>query len=82
MPALPVTRHDSLFTSPCGARAEIVVGGGDVGYAHVGAVVFDFFAGAQGYYAQQHDFGEARGVFERAGGLRSLPLAAATQFIS
>src|SRR5580693_6517374 len=43
-----------LAISPAraGLALEIVVGGGDVCHAHVGGVVFDFFAGAEGYYAQ------------------------------
>src|SRR3984957_19613453 len=65
---LLVTTHYS--PARAGLALEVVVGGGDVCYAHVGAVVFDFFAGAQGYYAQQHYFSQTRGVFERAGGLR------------
>src|SRR5271163_1226825 len=65
---LLVTTHYSPALA--GLALEVIVGGGDVCDAHGCAVVFDFFAGAQGYYAQQHYFGQARGVFERAGGLR------------
>jgi hypothetical protein len=50
--------------------AQKVVGGEDVGDAHVGAVVVDFFTGAESHDAEEHDFSEAGGVVERAGGFR------------
>jgi hypothetical protein len=48
--------------------AEEVVGGEDVGDAHVGAVVVDLFSGVEGDDAEEHGFGEAGGVLERTGG--------------
>ena len=66
--SLPATHWSPPSPALAGLALEVVVGGGDVGDAHGGAVVFDLFAGAQGYYAEEHDFGEARGVLEGAGG--------------
>src|SRR5260370_6721032 len=48
--------------------AEKVVGGEDIGDAHVGGVVVDLFSGAKSDYAEEHDLGEAGGVVEGRGG--------------
>ncbi len=47
---------------------QVIVGADGVGDAHVGGVVVDFGAGAEGDDAEEHDFGQARGVLEGAGG--------------
>src|SRR5260370_1627933 len=48
--------------------AEKVVGGEDIGDAHVGGVVVDLFSGAKSDYAEEHDLGEAGGGSEGGGG--------------
>jgi len=57
--------------SPAGAilAAEILVGFGDVGDAHGGAVVGDFPSGTQGNHAEEHHLRELSGVRERRRGL-------------
>src|SRR5260370_1669599 len=53
--------------------AEKVVGGEDIGDAHVGGVVVDLFSGAKSDYAEEHDLGEAGGVSQGAGGFAFSP---------
>ena len=48
--------------------AKEIVGREDVGDAHVGGVVVDLFSGVKGDDTEEHDFGEAGGVVEGAGG--------------
>src|SRR5579859_724630 len=54
---------------PAGAifALEILIGLWHVGDAHVGWIVVNFLSGAQSNDAKEHDFGELRGVIERAG---------------
>src|SRR5260370_14012886 len=54
--------------------AEKVVGGEDIGDAHVGGVVVDLFSGAKSDYAEEHDLGEAGGGVERDRGVAFFPV--------
>src|SRR5258708_5582121 len=64
------TARIGCATLPAGAvgAAEVVVDAGYVGDAQVGGVVMNFGSRAEGDDAEEHDFGEARGVLEGAGG--------------
>src|SRR6266436_2377051 len=60
----------SLLPSLAVLPAQVVVGLRHVRDSHIGAVIVNLLSGAQRHDTEKHDLGEARGVFERAGGLK------------